>query len=338
MKILIANNTTIPVKAYGGTERVIWWLGKELVRLGHEVVYLVKKGSSCPFAKVLILNEKKPIVEQIPKDIDIAHFHFEMWEELPCPVLFTIHGNTKDPEKNYHPNTVFVSKNHAKRHGGNHHVYNGIDFDDYGRPDLANKRKYVHFLANAAWRVKNLNGAIEIAAAAHERLHVIGGSRLNFRMGIRFTMSPNVRFHGMLGGDGKNVVLNASKALLFPVLWHEPFGLSIIESLYFGCPVFGTPYGSLPELLNPSQSTMDNTIRSDFGVLSENKSELIDGLSALDSYDRQRCHDYVMDCFSSKKMALDYLHYYEQLLDKKPLHTDTFSPILPHKKEELLLN
>ena len=44
-------------------------------------------------------------------------------------------------------------------------------------------------------------------------------------------------------------LLNASRGLIFPVRWHEPFGLAVIESLYFGCPVFATPYGALPELV-----------------------------------------------------------------------------------------
>ena len=41
MHILIVNNTSIPVQKYGGTERVIWWLGKQLVKMGHQVSYLV---------------------------------------------------------------------------------------------------------------------------------------------------------------------------------------------------------------------------------------------------------------------------------------------------------
>lgn len=55
MNILIVNNTPIPATKYDGTERIIWWLGRELNRLGHTITYLVGKGSSCPFAKVLIL-------------------------------------------------------------------------------------------------------------------------------------------------------------------------------------------------------------------------------------------------------------------------------------------
>lgn len=39
MHILFVNQAPIPVFAYGGTERVIWDLGKSLVKLGHRVSY-----------------------------------------------------------------------------------------------------------------------------------------------------------------------------------------------------------------------------------------------------------------------------------------------------------
>ena len=55
--------------------------------------------------------------------------------------------------------------------------------------------------------------------------------------------------------------------MIFPVRWHEPFGLAIVESLYFGCPVFGTPYGSLPEIVAP-----------DVGVLSARASDLAEAV------------------------------------------------------------
>ena len=59
-------------------------------------------------------------------------------------------------------------------------------------------------------------------------------------------------------------------ALLFPVKWHEPFGLALIESLYFGNPVFGTPFG-------------------------------------FERFDRRRCHEYACDRFSSTVMAKNYV-------------------------------
>ncbi len=339
MKILIANNTIIPVHAYGGTERIIWWLGKELGKMGHDVTYLVKKGSECPFAKIIEIDDKKTFAAQIPPDTDLAHFHFEIDETLPVPHITTVHGNSSSA-KTFHRNTVFISHNHAKRHGADVFVYNGIDFDDYGKPMTHNKRLYFHFLGNAAWRVKNVRGAIDVADKAGVRLHVIGGSRVNFSMGLRITLSPQVRFHGMLGGDGKNAILQASKGLIFPVLWHEPFGLAIIESLYFGCPVFGTPYGSLPELLGSKPYLYPDrkwngrvdAFQSEVGFLSGKKMELVEAVKEADQYDRQRCQDYAVENFSSRRMAEDYLKLYEKILNGETLHAE--SPVFEPMEEE----
>jgi len=51
MNILIFNNCKIPVYAYGGTERVIWDLGRGLTEAGHRVSFLVKK------ARIVILHQ-----------------------------------------------------------------------------------------------------------------------------------------------------------------------------------------------------------------------------------------------------------------------------------------
>ena len=77
MNILIANMSPIPVYAYGGTERVIWDLAKELVKLGHQVTFLVPKGSHCDFAKVIEMNPALTIAQQIPDYIDVAHLQFQ---------------------------------------------------------------------------------------------------------------------------------------------------------------------------------------------------------------------------------------------------------------------
>ncbi len=329
MHILIANHSQIPVKAYGGAERIVWWLGKALVKMGHEVTYLVQKNSTCPFANVIWIDESRPLAEQIPASCDLVHLHFPTTEVLPKPCLFTYHSNAHNPTT-FHPNTVFLSSNHAKRHGGKVFVYNGLDFDDYGEPMLDNRRMYFHFLGKAAWRKKNVKGAIDLAARVGERLHVIGGTRVNFREGLRITLSSHVRFHGMLGGDGKNVLLNGSKGLLYPTLWHEPFGLAIIESLWFGCPIFGTPYGSLPELLGNPQRKYDEqpagngqieALYSEWGCLSNKKSEIAEAMKEADSFNRKSCHEYVHAHFSSGLMAGKYVALYEKILSGYPLHT-----------------
>jgi glycosyltransferase involved in cell wall biosynthesis len=308
MHVLIVNNTIIPALKYGGTERVIWWLGKELVKRGHKVTYMVAKGSNCPFANVIELNTDRPFNELVPADVDVIHLNHGVNETPLKPYIITLHGNINHQQP-LDKNTVFVSANHAARFGSDIFVHNGIDPEDYGKPILNNRRKYIHFLGDAAWRVKNVRGAITIAAKVKFPLHVIGGVRFNFNQGLRLTFDRNVIFHGMKGGAEKNQILNQSKAMLFPVLWHEPFGIAIIESLYFGCPVFGTPYGSLPEIVN-----------DDVGYLSNKASELVIGLQNIDIYGRQDCHDYVMANFTSVQMATKYLYFYEQVLNGNSLN------------------
>ncbi len=323
MHILIFSNTVIPASKYGGTERIMWWLGKALVRAGHRVTFLVKKGSHCHFANVIIIDPTKSIQSQIPENVDLIHSHTITTDNFTKPVLYTIHGNV--PYGEVLPlNSVFVSQNHAQRHGSSVYVHNGLDFDEYGKPDLNQRRTYLHFLAKAAWRLKNVKGAIDIATKCREQLMVIGGYRLNLKMGFRFTPNLNVHFLGMLGGERKNEVLKHSKGLLFPVLWHEPFGIAIIESLYFGCPVFGTPYGSLPEL-----------VPSSVGFLSASKQALIEQIKES-TYDPKACHEYVIHNFDFTQKAKEYIALYERILNGESLnnmaptlqqnHLDKFLP------------
>lgn len=222
MNILIVNNTPIPATKYGGIERIVWWLGRELNRLGHKVTYLVGEGSTCPFAKVLIYDPTKEINQQVPDEIDMVHFFFQMNGFIKKPYIITLQTNPGESELDI--NTVFVSANHAKRYGSSIFVHNSVDIADYQTPQLDKKRIHTHFLAKAAWRVKNVKGAIDVATMSENKLIVLGGTRLNFKMGLRFTPNLNVRFKGMVGDEAKSVVMNSSKALLFPVLWHEPLG------------------------------------------------------------------------------------------------------------------
>jgi glycosyltransferase involved in cell wall biosynthesis len=225
-------------------------------------------------------------------------------------------------------NTVFVSKNYASRYGSISYVHNGIDPDDYGDPGLDQKRNYFHFLGDAAWRVKNVRGAIKIAQDAKIKLRILGGKRFNFNQGIRLTFDPRIQFDGMIGGAEKNNLLKGSKGLIFPVLWNEPFGLSIVESLYFGCPVFGTPYGSLTEIIHPS-----------VGITSNSLSTLVEGIQHAGQFDTKICHQYVMDNFTSTQMTKAYLSKYETVLNGQNLNdtapvlttiqTEKFLPFLP---------
>ncbi|MEY2619300.1 MAG: hypothetical protein RL522_2302 [Pseudomonadota bacterium] len=314
MHILIASRTIVPVIAYGGTERVIWDLGRALVDRGHRVTYLVEPGSTCDFAPVIFYNDQVDLRQQIPSDVDLAHFHYlpelDLDQDFGRPYLYTEHGN---PESRplLPLNAVFLSRNHASRHGATQFVHNGLDWRPYGEVDFDISRDCFHFLGKAAWRVKNVAGAIDVARRAGQRLSVLGGYRLNLKRGFRFTWSPSIRFHGMVGGELKCRLLNASRGLIFPVRWHEPFGLAVIESLYFGCPVYGTPYGSLPEL-----------VPSGLGILSARAADLAQAVQQWHTLDPRACHAHAVQNFSARVMAGNYLDKYEQVLAGQRLNTE----------------
>lgn len=305
MHVMIANNSPIPVFAYGGTERVIWDLGRQLVEMGHQVTYLVPEGSRCDFARLLPIRPDRPWHEQVPDDVDLVHFQFDPRlasdDALGKPFLFTEHGNSHRPRA-LPRNTVFLTRNHAARYGSTEFVYNGLDWSAYGPVDFDRPRRYAHFLGKGAWGVKNLKGAIRVARLAGVELEVLGGERFNFRRGIRMTFSRRVHFHGMVGGQQKCELLNGSRGMVFPVRWHEPFGLAVIESLYFGCPVFSTPYGSLPEL-----------VPQDCGVLAADAPTLAEALQSR-RFDARACHAHVVQHFSSDAMARSYLRCYERVV------------------------
>lgn len=310
MKIGLLTDYTLPVKRYGGTERVVWSLAKALDKAGHQVTLIAGKGTSAPFAHVVETDTTLPAEERVPKDLDIVHFQngvpasYREKSDLGAvpPYVVTMHGNGSPPG-GADPWSIYVSENHAIRHGASAFVHNGIDWEDYPVFTPGLKRKGFFFLGNAAWRVKNVKGAIKAARKAGDTLEVLGGNRLNIKMGFRLTLDLRVHFHGMVDDAEKGYVANRSRGLLFPVKWHEPFGLAVTEAMYFGAPVFATPYGSLPELVVPGT-----------GFLSEDIDEL--ALAARDfRADERFIHEYAADMFNADVMARKYLMYYGQRLD-----------------------
>ncbi|TAG99883.1 MAG: glycosyltransferase family 4 protein [Sphingobacteriales bacterium] len=308
MHILLFNPCKIPALLYGGTERVMWDLGYTLTQMGHKVTFLVNKGSYCAFADVLFYDDSKDINKQIPDGVDVVHCQSIPPQAVKKPYLITIHGNPSFGHL-LDKQCVFVSQNHAQRYNSTAFVHNGLDWGNYPIPDLTAKKNYFHFLANAAWKVKNIKGAISITKKAKEKLVVLGGYRLNLKMGPRFTFDTHVSFKGMVNNQQKSVFMQNSKGLIFPVLWNEPFGLAVVESLYFGCPVFATPYGSLPEL-----------VKNDVGFLSSKTDDLVEAIKNAASFENQKCHKYALENFSAQVMANNYLKYYERVLNNEVLN------------------
>ena len=322
MNICIALDKHIPAFLYGGTERVVVWLGRGLQEMGHTVSYLARKGSKLDFAPVHEFDTSRPVEWQVPKGTDLVHLHSDLPWPKELPACQTRHGNT-NRARSFHPNTIFVSRKHANNHGAEAFVHLGLDPREYGDPDfeaVADARWI--FLGKAAWSVKNIRGTIAVARGAGHELDVLGGTRLNFKMGFRFTPDRHVHFHGMVGGEEKHRLMRRARGLLFPVLWDEPGATAVVESLYFGLPVLGTPYGCLPE-----------QVPADVGVLSNRLSELVEAAREWRRYDRRAIHDHWSRHFTYRHMAGKYVRYYERILDGEDLHPAPIdSPVVRQKK------
>lgn len=319
MRILFEYDSILPPVTYGGTERILYWLMKALVKLGHEVIYLGPKESNLSSIGVTVIPKKKGEEWRhlVPKDIDIIHFSCTPGE-IDIPFLVTIHGNGKEGET-FHPNTVYVSKKHAANHGSDQFVYNALDLDEYPyhAPKKVDWREFL-FLAKASWKVKNLKQCMSACKTAKKHLHVAGGRK--------FSLSRYHHFYGMVDQEKKRELLDRIDALLFPVRWHEPFGISIIEAMAYGKPVIGGPYGSLPELITP-----------DTGVICKNYDELLGHLENKPRLaDPATIRNYVETNFSAEVMAKNYLEKYERILAGELLNVEAPKTLSNHNFNELL--
>ncbi len=307
VKIALIHDAQLPVHAYGGTERLVWWLSKALAARGVEVTLACLAPSTCEWAKVVHIDFSKPITDQLP-DVDVLHYFNTPAEEPIRPYMVTIGGNGK-PGETFYRNTAFVSRNHARRHAAQCFVHNGVDPDDYIFSDK--KDGSLLFLAKASWRVKNVDGAIRLAKRTNRHLRIVGGSKrfFNHRGGIHW--------EGMLGGKPKAEIISRASALLFPVLWNEPFGIAVIEALVSGTPVLASGLGSLPELLVP-----------EVGRICEDDDSYVEAIGHLDRFKASDCRDWAISKFSHHIMADKYLGLYEKVLAGNSLN-----PSLPFTLE-----
>jgi glycosyltransferase involved in cell wall biosynthesis len=297
--------TPIPPQLYGGTERIIYWLGKALVELGHQVTLIANAQSRIPGAELRVISadEKNPRawLKLVPDSTDIVHLWDTSQPVSEKPFVVTLEGNGR-PGQKFHPNTIFVSQKHAANHGSQNFVYNGLDPSEYAFSET--RGNYAVFLAKARWPVKNLRGAIEVARRTGIELRVLGSR--NWPLNLQRMLPPirGVRYYGMLGGAEKRDLLAKARCLIFPVRWHEPFGIALIEALVSGAYVAGTPYGSLPEIATP-----------EVGILSANAGELTEAVKNPGKFSPQKCRERVLrGGFTHLDMTKKYLKFYEQVL------------------------
>ena len=296
MKIAQISKYRLPQKGYGGTQRVIDWLTKALIKLGHTVYLISLKGTNIPGAELIVTPKKvTDYTPYIPEDTDIVHFHDPATLIPDKPFILTMHGNNPSNTK-FLPNTIFVSRNHASRHKLEQYVYNGIDPSEFIFQEA--KDDYFLFLSKVSRRIKGIKTAVELAKIHGFNLVVAGGRRLNFR--------SNIKYVGEVEGIKKAKLLAGAKALIFPISWNEPFGLVVPEALISGTPVITTNWGSMPEL-----------VPDDVGFRCDNIEEFGAAITDVHTISKQRCREWAMGKISSEVMAKSYIDKYMKIISSK---------------------
>lgn len=297
MKIALFFPCKLPVAKYGGTERVVVWLAQGLSELGHTVTVIAGRGTELPDVSITEIDTAAgnrhdfDVTPFIPEDADIVHFFVPIHRPPAVPHLWTMQGNGR-PGFDPGDKCVFVSRDHARRHGSEIFVHNGINLEEYSYS--ATKGEDLLYLGRLD-NVKGWKTAVRVAKAARRKLVLAGGWRPS--------LNRNVEFVGKIGGPRKMKLLAASQAMLMPVEWPEPFGIVIPESLASGTPVIGRPLGSLPELL-PEH----------VGGLSLDEDQLV-AWAKNPHWSPTECRRHAEKFFGHLKMAERYLELYETLVE-----------------------
>lgn len=326
MKVAVFHNQPVPPRDYGGTERVCAWLCQGLIEAGHEVVLLSPDSRRWNTASSSIRFESWAKTEDTlialrrrlsqVQGLELLHSMVPLPEEfersIGVPVVTTIHGNGRPGEK-FGPWSVFVSKDHARRHGHERYVWNGLDPSEFD-PSLWESeasRQGMTFLAKTSWRVKNLAGAARLCARAGVALSIAGGDR-PLRIRLEAFLRKGWRWHGRVAGAEKARILSSSRGFLFPVRWPEPFGLVVAEALFSGTPVLATPMGSLPELLTPEVGVLQ-ALES-----SQDEAAWVEIIQAVSRGERrfspEACRAYALQHFHYRVMTERYLRVYRERL------------------------
>jgi glycosyltransferase involved in cell wall biosynthesis len=334
---------SVPPRFYGGTERIVSYLTEELVALGHDVT-LFASGDSITAANLvpcvskalrLDASVRDPIpyhmlmldrVRQRADDFDILHFHidqfqFPLFRSIADRTVTTLHGRQDLPDllPLYlgFDDMSLVSISNAQRlpvPNANFAatVYHGLPVDLLC-PTAGSRSEYVAFLGRISPE-KRPDRAILIARALGIPIKIAAKvDRVDedyFRTQIKPLLDgPGVEFIGEINENQKMQFLGNSRALLFPVDWPEPFGLSMIEAMACGTPVLAFRCGSVPEIIEDGLT----------GAIVDTMEQAIAALPRVIALDRNKVRQRFEQRFSATRMAKDYVGVYRSLLASKSL-------------------
>lgn len=154
---------------------------------------------------------------------------------------------------------------------------------------------------------KGTADAIDIARRAGRRLLIAGivQDEIYFLDRVKPHIDGDrVCYLGSIGPAQRAEVLGSALALLHPIAFAEPFGLSVVEAMATGTPVIAYSRGSMPELI-------DNGVT---GFLVSDPSAAAAAVDPAATLDRARIRQMAERRFSAARMVEDYLAVYRALL------------------------
>jgi glycosyltransferase involved in cell wall biosynthesis len=327
----------VPPKRYGGTERMVYALTEELIRRGHEVTLFASGDSHTSgklesiYPRALREAKMKDIygtndltllhigqAYEAQDDFDVIHDHLAPLT-LPTanlastPVVATMHGPfTSDNRRLFEtlrgPHIVTVSQAQLYplpniNHAGT--VHHGLALDS--SPFSAEHDGYLLYVGRISIE-KGVHYAVDVAQAMDLRLilaaKVEPTDRAYFKEYIEPRLSDRIQWVGEVDEDERNKLMSKAMAFLHPVVFREPFGLTLIEAMACGCPIIAFNRGAIPEIVKTGVT----------GFVVEDVEGMIDALHNIQSISRQACREHALTNFSAERMADGYEEIYKKLV------------------------
>jgi len=323
-----------PPRHYGPWEQVAFNISEGLAKRGIDVTLFATKDSfasgkldaiiekgyeedKMQDAKVLECMHIGYVMEKA-NQFDLIHNNFDFLpltysRLIATPIITTIHGFSSSQiipvYKKYNDINYYVSISNSDRHPSLKYIatiYHGIQAGEFEYIDTP--QDYLVYFGRIH-PDKGTDEAIAIAKATGKRLLIAGiiQHAEYFRERVEpFIDGDQIVFLGHAGPEKRKELLGNALALLHPIHFNEPFGLSVAEAMFCGTPVIAYNRGSMPELI-------ENCIS---GFLVNNVEEAIDAVSNITKIDRSKCYTYATAKFSYKTMIDKYIEAYQSILGK----------------------
>jgi glycosyltransferase involved in cell wall biosynthesis len=319
MRILMASNHRYPsYRAVGSGHEPIEFpsgsgghiqdlLARGLAELGHDVFYLLRRGSDVPLPNGIHLVTDPVADVDICQTTSVPQVHVQIREfatrcSLPWVVTCHLDRSESIEAPPAADNWIFVSRSLARTYGKDRYLLNGIDPADH----LFSTRKqdFLLFMAPAERAiVKGLKTAIAVSRCTKLRLVVAGSGRSYDAINeiAAICRDGGAEYIGDIRGAAKAEWMAAAKALILPSATNEGCPLSLIEALMSGTPVVASAVGGIPEMIVP-----------EIGFLCGDEDDYVNAIELLDEISPDRCRQYALKHFHYHRMVRDYLSEFER--------------------------